>query len=146
MKQLHAHNRWARTTAFVLAALLLLALLLMAGARQVSLPLTGIQSNRQFMPPDPEDWCRKVNLKKLDSEMAKAELYFSENVGGRLVDWLYLRRALRHTGVQVNGPEDVYWLEIIRGSGCAVEVSQWAAKQTELAAKQARCSCKKVSA
>jgi hypothetical protein len=41
MKQLHAHNRLARTTAFVLAALLLLALLLMAGARQVSLPLTG---------------------------------------------------------------------------------------------------------
>jgi hypothetical protein len=51
------------------------------------------------MPPDPEDWRRKVNLKKLDSEMAKAELYFTENVGGRLVDWLYLRRALRHTGI-----------------------------------------------
>jgi hypothetical protein len=31
MKQLHAHSRWARTTAFVLAALLLLALVLMAG-------------------------------------------------------------------------------------------------------------------
>jgi hypothetical protein len=76
MKQLHAHNRWARTTAFVLAALLLLALLLMAGARQVSLPLTGIQSSRQFMPPDPEDWCRKVNLNKLNAELDKAEIYF----------------------------------------------------------------------
>lgn len=120
MKQLHAHTRWARTTALVLAALLLLALVLMAGGQQVSLPLTGIQSNRQFMPPDPEDWCRKVNLSKLDTEIAKAERYFSANVGGRLVDWLYLRRALRHTGAQVNGPEDVYWLEIIRGlfKGC----------------------------
>jgi hypothetical protein len=41
MKQLHAHSRWARTTTLVLAALLLSALLLMAGARQVSLPFDG---------------------------------------------------------------------------------------------------------
>jgi hypothetical protein len=120
MKQLHVHNRWARTTAFVLAALLLLALVLMAGSRQVSLPLTGIQSNRQFMPPEPEDWCRKVNLKKLNAELDKAEIYFRDGVGENLVNWRYLRRALRHTGVQVSGPEDAYWLEMIKGlyAGC----------------------------
>jgi hypothetical protein len=103
-----------------LALLLLLLILLMAGGRQVSLPMTGIQSNRQVMPPDPEDWCRKVRLSKLDAEITKAELYFSEGVGENLVNWKYLRRALKHTAVQVNGPEDAIWLEIIKKlyTGC----------------------------
>jgi hypothetical protein len=104
-----------------LALLLLLLILLMAGGRQVTLPMTGIQSNRQVMPPDPNDWCRKVDGNKLDAEVAKAELFFSEGVGESLVDWRYLRRALKHTGVQVNGPEDTYWLETIKSlySGCS---------------------------
>jgi hypothetical protein len=103
-----------------LALLLLLLILLMAGGRQVTLPMTGIQSNRQVMPPDPEEWCRKVKLTKLDAEIAKAELYFSEGVGENLVNWKYLRRALKHTAVQVNGPEDPFWLETIKKlyAGC----------------------------
>lgn len=103
-----------------LALLLLLLILLMAGGRQVTLPMTGIQSNRQVMPPDPEDWCRKVKLSRLDAEIARADLFLNEGVGKSSVDWKYLRRALKHTGVQVNGPEDMYWLNIIRGlyKGC----------------------------
>lgn len=112
----------------VLALLLLLLILLMASGQQVTLPLTGIQSNRQVMPPDPEDWCRKVDLGKLDAEVARAETYFSEGVGESLVNWRYasaplstsLRRALGYAGVQVNGPEDAYWLETVKGlyAGC----------------------------
>lgn len=99
----------------VLALLLLLLILLMASGQQVTLPLTGIQSNRQVMPPDPEDWCRKMDLTRLDAEMSRAELFLNEGVGKGSVDWKYLRRALKVTGVQVNGPEDTYWLETIRG-------------------------------
>lgn len=104
----------------VLALCLLLIILLMASGRQLTLPLTGIQSNRQVMPPDPGDWCRKMDLTQLDAEIARAELFFSEGIGQGSVDWRYLRRALKVTGVQVNGPEDTYWLETIRGlySGC----------------------------
>ena len=99
----------------VLALLLLLLILLMAGGQQVTLPLTGFQPNRQMMPPAPEDWCRKMDLTRLDAEMAKAELFLNEGIGKGSVDWKYLRRALKVTGVQVNGPEDTYWLETIRG-------------------------------
>lgn len=47
----------------ILALLLLLIAALMASGHQVSLPLTGIQSNRQtfgrtLMPPNPNEWCR----------------------------------------------------------------------------------------
>lgn len=109
----------------ILLALLVLMLALvgavfMSRGQQVSLPFTGLQSNRQVMPPDPGDWCRKVKLAKLEAEIAKAEIFFGEGIGESLVDWRYLRRALKHTGVQVNGPEDSYWLETIKGlySGC----------------------------
>lgn len=104
----------------VLALLLLLITVLMAGGHQVSLPLTGIQSNRQVMPPDPNEWCRKIDLEKLNGEILKAETFMREGVGERLVDWRYLRRALKTTGVQVSGPEDGYWLEAIKGlyAGC----------------------------
>ncbi len=107
----------------ILLALLLLALtgaVFMSRGQQVSLPLTGLQSNRQVTPPGPEDWCRKVKLAQLEAEIAKAETFFSEGVGESLVDWRYLRRALKYSGVQVNGPEDSYWLETIKTlySGC----------------------------
>ena len=109
----------------ILLALLLLILVLagvvfMSRGQQVSLPFTGLQSNRQVMPLDPEDWCGKVKLAKLEAEITKAETFFSEGIGESLVDWRYLRRALKYTGVQVNGPEDSYWLETIKGlySGC----------------------------
>lgn len=109
----------------ILLALLVLMLALvgavfMSRGQQVSLPFTGLQSNQQVMPPDPGDWCRKVKLAKLEAEIAKAETFFSEGIGESLVDWRYLRRALKYTGVQVNGPEDSYWLETIKGlySGC----------------------------
>ncbi|MCA9944493.1 MAG: hypothetical protein KC449_13485, partial [Anaerolineales bacterium] len=67
------------------------------------------------MPPDPNEWCRKVDLEKLNSEIVKAETFMHEGVGERLVDWRYLRRALKMTGVQVSGAEDSYWLETIKG-------------------------------
>jgi hypothetical protein len=120
MEQLHHRSRWP-VAILILSLLLLLVVLLMAAGKQVTLPMTGIQSNRQVMPPDPEDWCRKVKADKLDAEIAKAELFFSEGVGENLVDWRYLRRALKYTGVQVNGPEDTFWLETIRSlySGCS---------------------------
>lgn len=104
----------------LLALLLIFFMALLAGGHQVSLPMTGIQSNRQLMPPDPNEWCRKVELEKLNSEIAKAETFMREGVGERLVDWRYLRRALKMTGVQVSGPEDWYWLETIKGlfAGC----------------------------
>lgn len=106
----------ARGFILVLALLLLLLFLalLSAGGRQVSLPLTGLQSSHQLMPPDPQDWCRKVNLERLAAEIAKAEAFYRQGVGESLVDWHYLRRALKFTGVQVNGPEDGYWLETIK--------------------------------
>ncbi len=115
------HFQRKRSILFVALVLcLLLIILLLANVRQVTLPLTGIQTNRQAMPPDPDDWCRKVDLIKLSAEIARAETYFNEGVGENLVDWTYLRLSLRYTGVQVNGPEDLYWLETIRGlyTGC----------------------------
>jgi hypothetical protein len=120
MEQLHHRSRWP-VAILILSLLLLLVVLLMAAGKQVTLPMTGIQSNWQVMPPDPEDWCRKVKANKLDAEIARAELFFSDGVGESLVDWRYLRRALKHTGVQVNGPEDTYWLETIKRlySGCS---------------------------
>jgi hypothetical protein len=120
MEHLYHRSRWP-VAILILSLLLLLVVLLMAVGKQVTLPMTGIQSNRQVMPPDPEDWCRKVKAGKLDAEIDKAELFFSEGVGESLVDWRYLRRALKYTGVQVNGPEDTYWIETIRSlySGCS---------------------------
>jgi hypothetical protein len=119
MHQSQTRHKWA-IPLLILALLLLLIAVLMASGHQVSLPLTGIQSNRQVMPPDPNEWCRKVDLEKLNTEILKAETFMREGVGERLVDWRYLRRALRVTGVQVNGPEDSYWLETIKElyTGC----------------------------
>jgi hypothetical protein len=114
MNQTYARNRWPILVLALVGLLLLAAIMLLAGGQQISLPLTGLQSNRQVMPPDPGDWCRQVNLNKLQAEVARAETFFSEGVGENLVDWRYLRRALRYTGVQVNGPEDSYWLETIK--------------------------------
>jgi len=82
------HLQRKRTTLFVALVLcLLLIMLLLAHVRQITLPLTGIQTNRQLMPPDPDDWCRKVNLLKLNNEIIRAETYFNEGVGEKLVDW-----------------------------------------------------------
>ena len=124
MEQLQTRHKWT-IPVLILALLLLLIAVLMASGHQVSLPLTGIQSNRQTfgrtsMPPDPNEWCRKIDLEKLHSEIVKAETFMREGVGERLVDWRYLRRALKLTGVQVSGPEDSYWLETIKGlyTGC----------------------------
>ncbi len=124
MEQSQTRHKWA-IPLLILALLLLLIAILMASGHQVSLPLTGIQSNRQTfgrtsMPPDPNEWCRKVDLEKLNTEIVKAETFMHEGVGERLVDWRYLRRALKVTGVQVSGPEDSYWLETIKGlyAGC----------------------------
>lgn len=124
MGQLQTRHKWT-IPVLILALLLLLMAILMASGHQVSLPLTGIQSNRQTfgrtsMPPDPNEWCRKIDLEKLNTEIAKAETFMREGVGERLVDWRYLRRALKVTGVQVSGPEDSYWLETIKGlyAGC----------------------------
>ena len=114
MQQLHTRHRWA-IPLLVIVLLLLLIAVLMASGHQVTLPLTGIQSNRQVMPPDPQDWCRKVDLERLNREILKAETFMHEGVGENLVDWRYLRRALKATGVQVSGPEDGYWLETIKG-------------------------------
>lgn len=115
------HFQRKRTTLFVALVLcLLLIILLLAHVRQVTLPLTGIQTNRQVMPPDPDDWCGKVNMIRLNAEIARAELFLNEGIGKGSIDWKYLRRALKITGVQVNGPEDTYWLETIQAlySGC----------------------------
>ena len=62
----------------------------------------------------------QAEITRLEAEIAKAEIFFSEGIGESLVDWRYLRKALKYTGVQVNGPEDSYWLETIKGlySGC----------------------------
>ena len=124
MEQLQTRHKWT-IPVLILALLLLLIAVLMASGHQVSLPLTGIQSNRQTfgrtsMPPDPNEWCRKIDLEKLNTEIVKAETFMREGVGERLVDWRYLRRALKMTGVQVSGPEDSYWLETIKGlyDGC----------------------------
>jgi len=115
-------HKWA-TQVLGLALLLLLIMVLLASGHQVSLPLTGIQSNHQVMPPDPNEWCRKVDLVRLNTEIMKAETFMREGVGERLVDWRYLRRVLKITGVQVSGPEDSYWLETIKGlyAGCGPE-------------------------
>jgi hypothetical protein len=107
-------------------ALLALVLLVLAGAvlmskrQQPTLPMTGLQSNRQIMPPDPGDWCRKVVIAELDAEVARAEVYFNEGVGRGLVDFDYLALALKRTGVQVNGPVDEFWLDTIKSlyAGC----------------------------
>ena len=115
-------HKWA-IQVLGLALLLLLIMVLLASGHQVSLPLTGIQSNHQVMPPDPNEWCRKVDLVRLNTEIMKAEIFMREGVGERLVDWRYLRRVLKITGVQVSGPEDSYWLETIKGlyAGCGPE-------------------------
>lgn len=115
-------HKWA-IQVLGLALLLLLIMVLLASGHQVSLPLTGIQSNHQVMPPDPNEWCRKVDLVRLNTEIMKAETFMREGVGERLVDWRYLRRVLKITGVQVSGPEDSYWLETIKGlyAGCGPE-------------------------
>ena len=124
MEQLQTRHKWT-IPVLILALLLLFIAVLMSSGHQVSLPLTGILSNRQTfgrtsMPPDPNEWCRKIDLEKLNTEIAKAETFMREGVGERSVDWRYLRRALKVTGVQVSGPEDSYWLETIKGlyAGC----------------------------
>ncbi len=119
MQRLQTRHKWS-ISILILTLLLLLIAILMASGYQVGLPLTGVQSNRQVMPPDPNEWCRKVNLEKLDTEIVKAETFMREGIGESVVDWRYLRRALKVTGVQVSGPEDRYWLETIKGlySGC----------------------------
>ena len=109
--------------ALVLLALLSTGALFAADASrrtQLSLPLKGFHVNLQSMPPDPGDWCQKVDAERLQSEMAKARAFFQEGIGENLVDWRFLRRALKQTGAQVAGPEDRYWLEMIEGlySGC----------------------------
>lgn len=119
MLQSQMRSKWTIPVLGFLLLLLLFAALMTSG-QQVSLPLTGLQSNRQTMPPDPDEWCGKVDLEKLTSEMIKAETFMREGVGENLVDWRFLRRALKATGVQVNGPEDTYWLETIKElyAGC----------------------------
>ncbi len=114
MLQSTMRSKWTIPVLVILLLLLFFAAL-MASGQQVSLPLTGLQSNRQTMPPDPNEWCGKVDLEKLKIEMIKAETFMREGVGENLVDWRFLRRALKVTGVQVNGPEDSYWLETIQG-------------------------------
>lgn len=110
------HFQRKRSIVFVALVLcLLLIMLLLAHVRQITLPLTGIQTNRQVMPPDPDDWCGKVDMIRLNNEITRAETYFNEGVGENLVDWTYLRQSLRYTGVHINGPEDIYWLETIKG-------------------------------
>ena len=119
MLQSTMRSKWTIPVLVILLLLLFFAAL-MASGQQVSLPLTGLQSNRQTMPPDPDEWCGKVDLEKLNSEMRKAETFMREGVGENLVDWRYLRQALKVTGVQVNGPEDSYWLKTIQElyAGC----------------------------
>ena len=95
--------------------MLIISIAFASSGRQVTLPITGLQSNRQVMPPDPDDWCRKTNLSKLDNEIAKAEVYFNEGIGERAINWRLLRRSLARTGVNVNGPEDIFWLNTIKG-------------------------------
>ena len=121
MNQIQARHKRTTIIFLILALLLLLVILMAVGGQQISLPITGIQSHRQAMPPDPEDWCDKVNLDKLNQEITKAETFFEHNVGEHLVNWRYLRQALRYTGVQVNGPEDSYWLNMIKNlyAGCS---------------------------
>lgn len=106
--------------ALLILVLMIAGALLMSKGRQPTLPMTGLQSNRQVMPPDPGDWCRKVAIAELDAEVARAETFFDEGVGEGLVDIDYLDAALRRTGVQVNGPKDKYWLETIKSlyAGC----------------------------
>ena len=115
MEQLQTRYKWT-IPVLILALFLLLIAVLMASGHQVSLPLTGIQSNRQVMPPDPNEWCRKIDLEKLNTEIAKAETFMREGVGERLVDWRYLRRALKTTGVFISCPGDgMRWLQALTG-------------------------------
>jgi len=120
MLQSQTRHKRAIPVLVLILLLLLLFAVLTTGGQQVSLPLTGIQPNRQIMPPDPNEWCGKIELEKLNSEIMKAETFMREGGGESLVDWRYLRRALKATGVQVNGPEDSYWLETIKElyAGC----------------------------
>ena len=113
-----------RSHSYLLGILLILLaapVLLMARNTQMSLPLTGLGRSQRFMPPDPDDWCRKVDHNRLQREITKAETFFNEGVGENLVDWRYLRRSLRHTGVEITGAEDEFWLQTIAGlySGCS---------------------------
>ena len=113
-----------RSRTYLLGVLLILLappVLLMARNTQMSLPLSGLGHSQRVMPPDPDDWCRKVDHNRLQQEITKAETFFTEGVGENLVDWRYLRRALRHNGVEIAGTEDHYWLQTITGlySGCS---------------------------
>lgn len=108
-----------------LVLLLLVGMVVMAGKGgqkgQMTLPFALPQSKSvQVMPPDPDEWCRRVDLKKLDYEIEKVREFFDTKYGEPLIDWKYLRRALKHTGVSVRGPEDEYWLNTIEGlyKGC----------------------------
>ncbi|MBE2222995.1 MAG: hypothetical protein IAF02_15735, partial [Anaerolineae bacterium] len=59
---------------------------------QMTLPLALPQvKTDKIMPPDPDDWCKKVKLSKLDYEIEKAEEYFASGFGGSLIRWNYLR-------------------------------------------------------
>lgn len=104
----------------VLLLLLVAPVLLMTRVTQMSLSFSGLGRSQRIMPPDPDDWCRKVDHNRLQREIFKAETFFDEGIGEELVDWHYLRRALRHTGVDIAGAEDGFWLQTIADlySGC----------------------------
>ena len=109
--------------AFLLGVLLFLLaapVFFMARVTQMSLPLSGLGRSQRIMPPDPDDWCRKVDHNRLQREISKAGAFLSEGIGEELVDWRYLRKALRHTGVDIAGAEDSFWLQTIADlySGC----------------------------
>lgn len=108
-----------------LVLLLLTGMVVMAGRAQqkgqLTLPFALPQAKPvQVMPPDPDEWCRRADLKKLDYEVEKVEAYFETGYGRNLIDWKYLRRALGYTGVTVHGAEDEYWIRTIKGlyKGC----------------------------
>ena len=116
-----------RILIFVLIAIVLVAasVVVMAGKgqrkTQMSLPfaLPRVEPGK-VMPPDPDEWCKKVDLAKLDYEVEKAEAFFETGYGQDLVRWKYLRRALSHTGVTYTGAEDEEWLQFVKGmfKGC----------------------------
>ena len=109
------HTRLKIKSIFCLFLIIIGGIAFASSGRQVTFPFTGLQPNQQVMPPDPNEWYRKTNLTKLDNEIAKAEVYFNQGIGENAVNWRFLRRALSRTGVQVNGPEDIFWLNTING-------------------------------
>jgi hypothetical protein len=128
-KEINVNKCSVKNTIFIF--MLFLVLLLLAGTivmvgkgqqrTQMTLPFALPQSKPiQVMPPDPDEWCRRADLKKLDYEVEKVEAYFETGYGRNLIDWKYLRRALGYTGVTVRGAEDEYWLRTIKGlyQGC----------------------------